>query len=54
MRATGVTREAIRHAFYVAYLFNTCDRLADTLGCELPDERYYAIAGQRLLKHGYR
>ena len=51
--ATGVTREAIRDAFYVAFLFNTYDRLADTLGWELPDERYYPKAGQRLLKKGY-
>jgi len=51
--ATGVTREAIREAFYVAFLFNTYDRLADTLGWELPDEGYYPKAGQRLLKKGY-
>jgi hypothetical protein len=51
--STGVTREAIRDAFYVAFLFNTYDRLADTLGWELPDQRYYAKAGQRLLKKGY-
>jgi hypothetical protein len=51
--ATGVTREAVRDAFYVAFLFNTYDRLADTLGWELPDQRYYAKAGQRLLKKGY-
>lgn len=51
--ATGVTREAIRDAFYVAFLFNTYDRLADTLGWELPDEGYYLKAGQRLLKKGY-
>ncbi|MEO7501927.1 MAG: hypothetical protein ABIW94_04760 [Gemmatimonadaceae bacterium] len=50
----GVTREAIRDAFYVAFLFNTYDRLADTLGWELPDKRYYAKAGQRLLKKGYK
>ncbi len=49
----GVTREAIRDAFYVAFLFNTYDRLADTLGWELPEERYYAKAGQFLLKKGY-
>ena len=49
----GVTREAVRDAFYVAFLFNTYDRLADTLGWELPDERYYAKAGQFLLKKGY-
>jgi hypothetical protein len=51
--ATGVTREAVRDAFYVAFLFNTYDRLADTLGWELPDQRYYAKAGQFLLKKGY-
>ena len=50
----GVTREAVRDAFYVAFLFNTYDRLADTLGWELPDERYYAKAGRFLLEKGYR
>ena len=50
---TGVTREAIRDAFYVAFLFNTYDRLADTLGWELPDESYYPKSGQFLLKKGY-
>ena len=51
--ATGVTRDAVRDAFYVAFLFNTYDRLADTLGWELPDQRYYDKAGQFLLKKGY-
>jgi hypothetical protein len=51
--AAGVAREAIRDAFYVAFLFNTYDRLADTLGWELPDSRYYAKAGRFLLKRGY-
>lgn len=49
----GVTRDAVRDAFYVAFLFNVYDRLADTLGWELPDARYYAKAGQFLLKKGY-
>ena len=49
----GVTRDAIRDAFYVAFLFNVYDRLADTLGWELPDPRYYPKAGQFLLKKGY-
>jgi alkylhydroperoxidase family enzyme len=52
--ALGVTPEALNDAFYVAFLFNTYDRLADTLGWELPDQRYYAKAGQMLLKRGYR
>ena len=51
--ASGVAREAIVDAFYVAFLFNTYDRLADTLGWELPDERYYPKAGKFLLKRGY-
>ncbi|MFN2601397.1 MAG: hypothetical protein ABR582_01435 [Gemmatimonadaceae bacterium] len=50
----GVTREQIRDAFYVAFLFNTYDRLADTLGWQLPDPRYYVKAGQFLLKKGYK
>ena len=50
----GVSRDAIRDAFYVAFLFNTYDRLADTLGWELPDATYYAKAGRMLLKRGYR
>ena len=52
--AAGVSREAIRDAFYVAFLFNIYDRLADTLGWELPDKSYYPKAGQFLLKKGYR
>lgn len=50
----GVSREAVRDAFYVAFLFNTYDRLADTLGWELPVDRYYPKAGRFLLKFGYR
>jgi hypothetical protein len=43
----------IRDAFYVAFLFNGYDRLADTLGWELPVRAYYAKAGKFLLKKGY-
>jgi alkylhydroperoxidase family enzyme len=51
--ALGVTREQIRDALYVAFLFNTYDRLADSFGWELPDERYYPKAGRFLLRKGY-
>ena len=51
--AAGVTRDAVRDAFYVAFLFNTYDRLADALGWELPDAAYYPKAGAFLLKRGY-
>ncbi len=50
----GVTHEGIRDAFYVAFLFNTYDRLADTLGWQLPEPRYYVKAGRFLLKRGYK
>jgi alkylhydroperoxidase family enzyme len=49
----GVSHDAIRDAFYVAFLFNTYDRLADTLGWELPERGYYDKAGKFLLKKGY-
>ena len=49
----GVTREAIRDAFYVAFLFNVYDRLADTLGWEKPDQPFYDKSGAFLLKKGY-
>jgi len=52
--ATGVSREMIRDAFYVAFLFNGYDRLADTLGWELPEKEFYRKSGQFLLKKGYR
>jgi alkylhydroperoxidase family enzyme len=52
--SAGVSKDAIRDAFYVAYLFNTYDRLADTLGWELPEKSYYRKAGRRLLSHGYK
>jgi alkylhydroperoxidase family enzyme len=49
----GVSREAIRDAFYVAFLFNTYDRLADTLGWELPGQSFHDKSGRFLLKNGY-
>ena len=51
--AKGASKNAIRDAFYVAYLFNTYDRLADTLGWELPGDAYYEKSGAFLLKKGY-
>ena len=51
--AAGVSREAIRDAFYVTFLFNTYDRLADTLGWELPAAAFYEKSGRFLLAKGY-
>ncbi|MCC7540907.1 MAG: hypothetical protein IT379_32110 [Deltaproteobacteria bacterium] len=53
--ALGVSKDALRDAFHVAYLFNIYDRLADTMGWHVPDEDsgYYQVAAKRLLGHGY-
>ena len=55
MRA-GVSKGAIEEALEVAFLFNIYDRLADTMGWEVParDSGAYAAAARRLLGHGYR
>jgi hypothetical protein len=41
---------------HVAYLFNIYDRLADTLGWDVPADAsgYYARSAKRLLQRGYR
>ena len=50
----GVTREEILDAMYVGYLFNTYDRLADTLGWHVPVAEAFEVSAKRLLKRGYR
>ncbi len=54
--ATGVTREALTEAMHVAYLFAIYDRLADTMGWDVPAQAsgYYEAAARRLLTRGYR
>ena len=53
--AKGVSKAAIAEALEVAFLFNVYDRLADTMGWHVPDQKsgYYSIAAKRLLKDGY-
>jgi alkylhydroperoxidase family enzyme len=53
--ALGVSRDAIAEAMHVAYLFNVYDRLADTLGWDVPEEAggYYEAGARRLLEKGY-
>lgn len=51
----GVSKPAIGEALEVAFLFNVYDRLADSMGWEVPPVvgGYYQVAAKRLLKHGY-
>jgi hypothetical protein len=53
---TGVSKTAIEDALEVAFLFNIYDRLADTMGWDVPAEAsgYYKLAARRLLRRGYR
>ena len=54
--AAGVDRQALREAIHVAYLFNIYDRLADTMGWDVPDPAsgFYRTSARMLLKRGYR
>ena len=53
---TGVSKDAVEDALEVAFLFNIYDRLADTMGWDVPDRHrgYYETAAKRLLTQGYK
>ena len=55
MRA-GVSKASIEEALEVAFLFNVYDRLADTMGWDVPDvaSGYYQRAARRMVRHGYQ
>lgn len=54
MRA-GVSKSAIRDALEVAFLFNVYDRLADSMGWDVPSRTSgaYESGAKRLLERGY-
>jgi len=51
----GVSKQAIQEALEVAFLFNIYDRLADSMGWDVPPRTggYYQVAARRLLTKGY-
>jgi len=53
--ALGVSRQAVTDAIHVAYLFNIYDRLADTLGWDVPAQGsgFYEVSARQLLRRGY-
>ena len=53
--SAGVSKQAIQDAMEVAFLFNIYDRLADSMGWDVPALAggYYQVAARRLIKHGY-
>jgi len=53
LRADGLSDEAIEDAIHVTVLFNIMDRIADSLGFEIPTAKGFARAADVLLKRGY-
>ncbi len=54
--AAGVSKQAIREALEVAFLFNIYDRMADSMGWDVPEVStgYYRAGAKRLLARGYQ
>lgn len=53
LRAAGLSDEAIEDAIHICAAFNLINRVADTLGFDLPTPEGYAGAARFLLKVGY-
>ena len=51
--STGVTEEALVDAIHVAALFNMIDRLADSLGWDVPSAEAFFGRAQAMLESGY-
>lgn len=53
LRAAGVSEAGVVDALHVGFLFNTIDRIADSLGFLTVTSEGYGKSADRLLKHGY-
>jgi len=53
--ALGVSRQAVKDAMHVAFLFNVYDRMADAMGWDVPAEGsgFWETSAKMLLKRGY-
>lgn len=54
LRARGLSDAAIEDAIHVAVLFNVYDRMADTLGFDVPGPESFAHGAKVLLTRGYK
>jgi hypothetical protein len=54
--ALGVSRQAVEDAMHVAFLFNIYDRLADSMGWDVPAEgsAFWQSSAKMLLSRGYK
>ena len=53
VRAAGVADAAIEDALAVCACFNLIDRVADSLGFDLPEREIHAAYAERFLLEGY-
>lgn len=53
LRDVGLSDAAIEDAIHVCVLFNIYDRIADSLGFEIPGPAGFAFSAKMLLKYGY-
>jgi alkylhydroperoxidase family enzyme len=49
----GVSEAGVVDALFVGFLFNTIDRIADSLGFLAVTSEGYGKSADRILKHGY-
>jgi len=49
----GVSEAGVVDALFVGFLFNTIDRIADSLGFLAVTSAGYGKSADRILKHGY-
>ena len=54
LRNENISHDAAVEALYVCFLFNVYDRLADTLGWEVPPAALIRRMAPMMLKHGYK
>jgi len=54
VRAAGVTEDALAEAIYIAFMFNTINRVADALGFEHRSETSRRRGAMILRRGGYR
>lgn len=51
--STGVSEHALVDAIHIAALFNMIDRLADSLGWDVPSDEAFSARAQAMLESGY-
>jgi uncharacterized peroxidase-related enzyme len=54
LRAAGLTDEEIEDAIHVCANFNVINRIADSLGFDLPSREVYESSARMLLRDGYK